>query len=155
MRLGRVDGPALEIMGLRPRQIDGRCPTGIGIVPVARAAGLIIPYRLPSYIRYMYISPSGRLRFEWDSAKAIRNLLKHGVAFAEARSVFSDDHAILLDDPDAAHDEERLVLLGLSSALRLLVVVHCYRDADRTIRLISARKATRSERAQYDARPRS
>jgi uncharacterized protein len=95
------------------------------------------------------------VRFEWDLAKAARNVRKHAVAFTEAQTVFSDEHAILLDDSDATHDEERFVLLGLSSALRVLVVVHCYHDADSTIRLISARKATRFERAEYGAQFRS
>jgi uncharacterized DUF497 family protein len=100
----------------------------------------------------MYIHPSDRLRFEWDGAKALRNVHKHGVTFAEASTAFGDEHAVLLGDPDPAHDEERYVLLGLSSTLRLLVVVHCYRDEDRVIRLISARNATRAERADYGAR---
>ena len=103
----------------------------------------------------MYIHSSGRVRFEWDPAKAFRNVHKHGVTFVEASTAFSDEQAILLDDPDPVDDGDRYVLLGLSSTLRLLVVVHCYRDEDRTIRLISARKATRTERAQYDARFRS
>jgi uncharacterized DUF497 family protein len=103
----------------------------------------------------MYFIPSGRVRFEWDPAKALRNVHKHGVSFTEASTAFSDEHALLLDDPDSAGDEERYVLLGLSSALELLVVVHCYHDEDRTIRLISARKATRTERARYGAQFRS
>ena len=92
------------------------------------------------------------LRFEWDPGKAIANLRKHGISFEEAETAFLDDHALLLPDPDHSSDEERFVLLGLSSALRVLVVVHCYRERDASIRLISARKATRTERAQYDAR---
>jgi uncharacterized DUF497 family protein len=92
------------------------------------------------------------LRFEWDSAKAATNAQKHGIHFEEASSVFSDDHALLLADPDHSHAEERFILLGLSAFLRTLVVVHCYREPDEVIRLISARKATRAERAQYDAR---
>jgi hypothetical protein len=92
-------------------------------------------------------------RFEWDPAKAAANERKHGVSFAEAETVFSDDHALLLDDPDhSSVDEERFVLLGLSAGLRVLVVVHCDRAPDDTIRLISARKATPPERRQYTAR---
>jgi uncharacterized DUF497 family protein len=94
----------------------------------------------------------GELRFEWDEAKDTANQRKHGIAFAEAETVFSDEQALLLDDPDHSGDEDRFILLGLSAALRVLVVVHCYREADAVIRLISARKATRSERAQYTAR---
>lgn len=92
------------------------------------------------------------LEFDWDPIKARRNLRDHGVAFDEAKTVFSDDEALLEDDPDHSIDEERFVLLGMSAALRVLMVVHCYqRDAD-VVELISARKATRSERAQYGAR---
>jgi hypothetical protein len=92
------------------------------------------------------------LRFEWDPAKAAENLRKHGVSFEEAQAVFADERALLLDDPGHSEGEDRFVLLGLSAAGRLLVVVHCYREADAVIRIISARKATRSERASYLAR---
>jgi uncharacterized protein len=92
------------------------------------------------------------LRFAWDPTKAAANARKHGVSFDEAITTFSDEHALLLADPDHSGEEPRFILLGLSAALRLLVVVHCHRDTDETIRLISARKATRSERTQYDAR---
>lgn len=91
------------------------------------------------------------LHFEWDPAKALENLRKHGVSFAEAQTVFADDRGILLDDPDHSADEDRFALIGLSAPLRILVVAHCYRAGDAIIRIISARKATRSERAQYDA----
>ena len=92
------------------------------------------------------------VRFEWHSAKAAANLRKHGVSFDEAETVFSDDHALLLDDPDHSDEEDRFLLLGLSAALRVLLVVHCYRREGAAIRLISARKATSTERAQYRAR---
>ncbi|HKZ83916.1 MAG TPA: BrnT family toxin [Anaerolineae bacterium] len=91
------------------------------------------------------------IRFEWDPAKARDNLRKHGVSFDEAKTVFADDRAILLDDPDHSAQEDRFALLGLSAPLRVLVVAHCDREGDGVIRVISARKATRSERAQYDA----
>lgn len=92
------------------------------------------------------------VRFDWSPTKAQQNLRKHGVSFAEAQTAFADDEAILLPDPEHSAGEERFYLLGLSARLRLLVVVHCYREAEEVIRLISARKATPSERAQYDAR---
>lgn len=92
------------------------------------------------------------LRFEWDPAKAATNLRKHGVSFQEAESAFSDEHGLLLDDEVHSGAERRFILLGLSSALRVLVVVHCYRAAAATIRIISARKATKAERGQYVAR---
>jgi uncharacterized protein len=92
------------------------------------------------------------LRFTWDAAKARANLSKHGISFEEAQTVFSDDNAILVPDPDHAAEEERFLLIGLSGALRVLVVVHCEPGPERTIRLISARRATPSERGQYVAR---
>jgi uncharacterized protein len=89
------------------------------------------------------------LRFEWDPRKAAANLAKHGVSFEEAQTVFSDEGALLLKDPHSVDTEDRFVLLGLSARLRVLVVVHCYREAETVIRLISARKADRLERQQY------
>ena len=89
------------------------------------------------------------LRFEWDPSKAAANLRKHRVSFEDAQSVFSDERAQLIDDPDHSEDEERFVLLGLSSTLRLLVVAHCYRSAGNVIRIISARKATADEEHDY------
>jgi uncharacterized DUF497 family protein len=88
-------------------------------------------------------------RFEWDPAKAAANARKHGVSFAEAATVFEDDEALLVPDPDHSVGEERYILLGLSSALRVLVVVHCELAGGEVIRLISARKADRSERQSY------
>lgn len=92
------------------------------------------------------------LRFIWDPLKAATNARKHGVTFVEALTAFADEHGLLLDDPDHSVGEERFVLLGMSGSLRLLVVVHHYDDGDGTIRLISARKASRGERAAYDER---
>jgi hypothetical protein len=89
------------------------------------------------------------LRFEWDDRKATANASKHGVTFDEARSVFFDERARLIDDPDHSHDEDRFVLLGLGSSLRLLIVCHCYRSAGGVIRIISARKATTHESRFY------
>ncbi|MCP5143274.1 MAG: BrnT family toxin [Gammaproteobacteria bacterium] len=88
-------------------------------------------------------------RFEWDSRKAGANRRKHGVSFEEAKSSFLDENARIIPDPEHSGEEERFVLLGLSIQLRMLVVVHCYREADDVIRIISARKADRSEREQY------
>ena len=89
------------------------------------------------------------IRFEWDPAKAKLNVRKHRVAFEEARTAFSDDRALIIDDPEHSSDESRFVLLGMSVTLRILVVVHLYRAARDTIRIISARRATKSERAIY------
>jgi hypothetical protein len=92
-----------------------------------------------------------QIRFEWDPRKAKSNERKHGVSFEEAQSVFFDEQALLFEDPQPLHEEERFVLLGLSASLRLLVVVHALRDRD-VIRIISARKATRQETRQYEIR---
>lgn len=89
------------------------------------------------------------IRFEWDLKKAEGNLRKHNVSFEDAQSVFVDEQALLIDDPDHSGDEDRFVLLGLSQSLRLLVVVHCYRAEGKVIRIISARKADAQERAIY------
>ena len=94
------------------------------------------------------------LRFVWDPRKARENARKHGVSFDEAQTVFLDDNALLLGDPDHSEDEDRFVLLGLSARLRILVVCHCYRESDSEIRLINARKADRDERREYDKRSR-
>ena len=85
-------------------------------------------------------------------AKARQNLRKHGVSFAEPQTAFADEDALVVGDPDHSSEEERFYLLGLSARLPLLVVVHCYRAEDGVIRLISAWKATPSERAQYGTR---
>jgi uncharacterized DUF497 family protein len=92
------------------------------------------------------------LRFEWDHEKNVRNERKHGVSFEEAQTVFFDEHALLIPDPDHSAHEERFILLGLSAVLRMLVVCHCYRSAGDVIRLISARKANQAERNAYNRR---
>jgi uncharacterized protein len=89
------------------------------------------------------------LRFTWDAAKAKANVAKHGVSFPEAQTVFLDDRARLLDDLEHSTDEPRFLLLRLSVRLRVLVVVHAYRQATGVIRIISARRATPRERQQY------
>ena len=89
------------------------------------------------------------LRFEWGERKAAANQHRHGVSFEEARTVFFDERARLIDDPDHSEGEERFILLGLSSTLRLLLVCHCYRSDDDVIRIISARKATPREAKSY------
>ena len=89
------------------------------------------------------------LQFEWDDHKDSLNRTKHGVSFEEARSVFFDPHALVIDDPDHSVKEQRFVILGYSMALRLLVVVHCFRSEGATIRIVSARKATKHESRTY------
>ena len=89
------------------------------------------------------------LSFEWDERKAQANAKKHSVSFDEAKSVFVDEQAKLIGDPDHSEYEERFVLLGLSSVLRLLLVCHCYRAEGNVIRIISARKASAHESKSY------
>jgi uncharacterized protein len=74
------------------------------------------------------------------------------VSFDEAQTVFLDENALLIHDPDHSSKEDRFILLGLSAKLRLLVVCHCYHKSDEVIRIISARKATRAEQKIYRER---
>jgi uncharacterized protein len=89
------------------------------------------------------------IRFEWDEAKNRSNRKRHGVSFEEARTVFLDENARLIADPDHSADEDRFLLLGLSLRLRRLVVSHCYRQSDEVVRIISARRADPTERRDY------
>ena len=89
------------------------------------------------------------VKFEWDPEKAAVNLRKHGISFEEASTAFSDPFARIDFDPDHSEDDERFILLGLSTAARILVVCHCYRENDEVIRIISARQAVPFERKQY------
>ncbi len=90
-----------------------------------------------------------RLNFEWDENKNASNQKKHGVCFNEAKTVFIDEFGRLIHDPDHSEDEERFILIGMSSRYRILTVCHCERNSD-TIRIISARKADKFERKQYE-----
>ncbi len=90
------------------------------------------------------------LHFEWDPRKAATNAAKHGVTFEEAKAVFYDEDALLIDDPDHSKSEERFILMGRSARARVLVVVHCYRREGSAIRLISARRAGAKERKPYE-----
>lgn len=89
------------------------------------------------------------LRFEWDSRKAASNSVKHGVSFEEASTVFTDELALFMTDPEHSDTEDRFILLGLSSQVRILVVVHAHREGDGIVRIISARRANTRERRQY------
>lgn len=92
------------------------------------------------------------MKFSWDKSKASLNKQKHGVSFEEAQTVFDDCEALRIFDPDHSEDEDRFLLLGMSSVLRLLVVCHCYREDDELIRIISARKDTKKEALTYEWR---
>ena len=89
------------------------------------------------------------MEFTWDENKAAINIQKHKVSFEEAKTVFDDEEALFMSDPDHSETEERFILLGMSLALRLLIVCNCYRENDNLIRIISARKATKNETDTY------
>jgi len=89
------------------------------------------------------------IKFEWDENKNRINQKKHGISFTEAQTVFHDDEALVIDDPEHSEEEERFIILGLSSKANLLVVCHCYRASETVIRIISARKATKTESQYY------
>ena len=99
---------------------------------------------------YNYNIIIDNLRFEWDENKNNTNKRKHKVSFEEAKTVFEDVEALVIDDPDHSEEEERFIILGFSSKANLLVVCHCYRMDDTIIRIISARKATTRESKQYN-----
>ena len=89
------------------------------------------------------------IKFEWDPPKASANLKKHNVSFDEAKSVFYDEFAVQFFDEEHSSDEERFLMLGMSSGAKLLIVCHCERENGEVIRIISARKATKRESAFY------
>lgn len=89
------------------------------------------------------------LRFVWDESKSRANWRKHGVSFDEAQSAFFDEGAWVFFDPDHSEDEDRFLLLGLSAQLRVVLVCHCFRETNRVVRIISARRANRREEAAY------
>lgn len=89
------------------------------------------------------------LRFEWDEVKAKSNLKKHKVSFEEARTVFYDERARIIPDPEHSEQEDRFIILGMSASLKMLVVCHCYRESEEVIRIISARKSTKRETSFY------
>ena len=89
------------------------------------------------------------MRFNWDEQKAKSHEQKHGVYFEEARIDFYDENARLIYDPEHSVEEERYILLGISSVFILLIVCHLSQENDELIRIISARQATKQERQQY------
>ena len=91
---------------------------------------------------------NGKL-FDWDTKKNTINIIKHGISFKEAATVFSDKSAKYFDDDTHSMDEERYVVIGKSKRLKILMVCHCYRENDEIIRLISARKANKQESKTY------
>lgn len=92
------------------------------------------------------------IKFEWDARKAVSNLGKHGVSFEEAKSVFYDEYATQFLDEDHSESEDRFIMLGVSYFSRILLVSHCERRSGSVVRIISARKATKSESSHYRGR---
>ena len=89
------------------------------------------------------------MKIIWDEKKNQNNIIDHKVSFLEAETVFYDPNAIIIHDPDHSIEEDRFIILGISKLLNLLVVCHCYRENDEIIRIISARKATKTESKAY------
>lgn len=92
---------------------------------------------------------TGYIEFDWDARKAESNVVNHSVTFEEAAESFYDPYARIIDDPDHSDSEERFVLIGMSMTARVLTVVHCVRGEGQVIRIISARKSTKTEERQY------
>ena len=90
------------------------------------------------------------MKFEWDEEKNKMNIIKHGVSFSDAESVFDDEEAVVLYDEVHSDYEERFIIIGTDSKYRELTVCHCYRDDETVIRIISARKATKRELLLYE-----
>jgi len=88
------------------------------------------------------------IEFEWDQNKASSNLIKHGVSFDEAKTVFDDPLYVDFYDPDHSYNEHRYIIVGQSQNNRLLIVT--YTERGNTIRLINAREATQRERKVYE-----
>jgi len=89
------------------------------------------------------------MSFEWDAKKEQINTKKHGVNFSEAKTAFYDQNAIQFYDPEHSEDEDRFLLLGTSFQSNTIVVCHCFREEETIIRIISARKADKSETQAY------
>ena len=104
------------------------------------------PQGVESKLNQKYMN---KITFQWDEQKNKINQQKHGISFKEAESVFFDDDAIQFWDEEHSQEEERFLLLGMSYKMRILIVVHCFREKDSIIRIISARKATNNEIKEY------
>jgi len=97
----------------------------------------------------MYNVHMKKLVFEWNKRKENANIKKHGISFDEARTIFYDENAVQFFDPDHSDEEDRFILVGVSHRLNTLVVCHCFRENEITVRIISARKADKDEENVY------
>jgi uncharacterized DUF497 family protein len=90
------------------------------------------------------------IKLEWDKVKELKNISKHNISFKEASSVFYDDYAVQFYDKEhSVLEEDRFLILGVSNESRILMVCHCERQSGDILRIISARKATKTERKFY------
>ncbi len=89
------------------------------------------------------------IEFQWDKEEATFNRQTHGISFVEAKSIFFDENARIIPDPEYPREEERFILIGLSVTVRQIVVCRCFKEGENMIRLLSARKATSCESEQY------
>lgn len=105
--------------------------------------------KIDKSLQYNYILIIDEMTFEWDPNKAESNEIKHKISFKEAASVFADTNGLVIADPDHSSEEERFIIIGRSAAGNCLTVVHCCKDKETIIRIISARRATKNETAQY------
>jgi len=133
---------AVEVAGLDQ---DGRAMVTVLVGLLARSRDRLPGIHLAPAIRVSYGDP---MEFEWDREKAAHNLVKHGVSFHAAASVFGDPLAITYSDPDHSEDEDRFLTFGHSSEGNLLVVSHT--DRGELTRIMSARRASRKERKLYE-----
>jgi len=102
-------------------------------------------------MEYMYNIIIDKIIFEWDEEKNQINIVKHGISFLEAQTVFYDENAVLFDDPDHSEYEDRYLIIGIAKSEKICIVSHCYRGMeDNIVRIISARKATKSEQQFYN-----
>ena len=114
------------------------------IICPKREFGQVDTMELPQFDRDAIFDLEGQT-FIWDKVKANDDIEKHGISFEEAASVFVIDGAEEFEDEEHSDDEDRLIVIGLSKELRVLTVIHCWREDETIIRIISARKATKLE----------
>lgn len=113
--------------------------------------GFTYPFCVDLHCYYFVVQLS--MDFEWDDMKASSNYKKHGVRFSEAVTIWNDDNSLELPDSlNPSLDEERFLRLGYSIKMKMLVVVYCEKLDGETIRIISAREATKKEQSEYHSR---
>jgi len=137
----------VQRLGTLSRQL--RMPFAESLSSPFREQGIRLATALVKRLQCNYNICMPKLVFDWDDRKARANLSKHGISFEEAATVFYDENALEFYDDEHSDWEDRFLLLGVSSHLRILMVCHCHREESSVIRIISARKATKRERSFY------